>query len=105
MNVIAAICEINKANFVVVSTSYAVTSDEQKAKIALAQARFLFPDTSCILLSKSSESKAHMYGPKILREILQRTDLNSLPWAKYKIKEETLNKLRPLKAEKKQHAT
>ncbi len=101
MNVIAAMCEINGAHFVVVSSLHTVTSDETKAKIALAQARYLFPDTSCILLSKSPEGKAHIYGPKILRDILQRTDLNSLPWAKYKIKEETLKKLRPLKMESK----
>ncbi len=100
MKVIAAICEFKGANFVVVATQYAVTNNEKKARIALAQARSLFPDTSCILLSKSPKNTPHIFGPKILRDILQHTDLNSLPWAKYKIKEETLKNLHPLQKEK-----
>ncbi len=101
MKVIAAVCEVNGADFAVISTQYAITKNEEQARIALAQARFLFPDTSCILLSKSPEGIPHTYGPKILQEILQQTDLNSLPWAKYKIKKEALKKLSQFRTEKK----
>ncbi len=100
MNIIAAICEVNKADFVVVSTQFEITSNKSRADIALAQARYLFPKKSCILLSRSPEGRAHLYGPQILRDILQKTDLNTLPWAKYKIKEEMLKDMRPIKKEK-----
>ncbi len=99
MNIIAAICEINKADFVVIATQYDVTKQKKRADIALAQARFLFPKQSCILLSKSPDGRPHLYGPKILREILQKTDLNTLPWAKYKIKEDILKDMRPINME------
>ncbi len=100
MKVIAAVCEVNAANFAVIATQYAITNNEKQARIALSQARALFPDTSCILLSQSPDGRAHTFGPKILRDILQHTNLNDLPWARYKIKEKALKNLRPLKMEK-----
>ncbi|MFV0430679.1 MAG: hypothetical protein ACK5MJ_00705 [Alphaproteobacteria bacterium] len=102
MKVIAAVCDFEGSTFAVVAAPYEVTSDKERAKIALGQARYLFPKTSCILMSQTEAGKIHLYGPKILHQVLQQSDLKTLPWSTYTIKEEALAKLRPMTKEEKQ---
>lgn len=102
MKILAAVCDFKGATFAVVAVPYEVTSNREKAKIALGQARYLFPKTSCILMSQTDDKRVHLYGPKILRDILQQSDLNALPWANYTIKKEALERLRPITDEEKQ---
>lgn len=102
MKILAAICDYKGTSFAVVAVPYEVTSNKERAKIALGQACYLFPKTSCILMSQTDDKRVHLYGPKMLRDILQQSDLNALPWANYKIKEEALKRLRPMTETEKQ---